>query len=114
MTERNKLTMTMPNIVEENVSKIGKLFPNCITQIIDGGKAKVVVDFDMLRQELSQFVVEGAKERYSFTWPDKRKSVLLANAPISKTLRPIVEDSVNFENAKNIYIEGDNLDALSA
>lgn len=112
MTERNKLTMTMPNIVEENVSKIGKLFPNCITQIIDGGKAKVVVDFDMLRQELSQFVVEGAKERYSFTWPDKRKSVLLANAPISKTLRPIVEDSVNFENAKNIYIEGDNLDAL--
>lgn len=101
------------NKVDENVAKIGKLFPNCVTERKnDKGEVEYAIDFDMLKQELSDVVVEGNEERYQFTWPDKKKSILLANAPISKTLRPCREESVDFDNTENLYIEGDNLDVL--
>ena len=77
-----------------------------------GGAIRKVVDFDVLRQELSDCIVEGPEERYQFTWPDKRKSILAANAPINKTLRPCREESVNFDTTENLYIEGDNLEVL--
>ena len=101
------------NKVDENIEKIGKLFPNCITERKNGkGEVEYAIDFDMLKQELSSVVVEGNEERYQFTWPDKKKSILLANAPIAKTLRPCREESVDFDNTENLYIEGDNLDVL--
>ena len=106
------------NKVDENIEKIAALFPNTLTERITGygedGKAIIehAIDFDMLRQELSSVVVEGNEERYQFTWPDKKKSILLANAPIAKTLRPCREESVDFDDTENLYIEGDNLDVL--
>ena len=109
----DKLKMHSINKVDENIEKIGKLFPNCITERKnEKGEAEYAIDFDMLKQELSSVVVEGNEERYQFTWPDKKKSILLANAPIAKTLRPCREDSVDFDNTENLYIEGDNLDVL--
>lgn len=109
----DKLKMHSVNKVDENVAKIGKLFPNCVTERKnEKGEVEYAVDFDMLKQELSDVVVEGNEERYQFTWPDKKKSILLANAPISKTLRPCREESVDFDNTENLYIEGDNLDVL--
>lgn len=114
----NKLKMHSVDKVEENIEKIGALFPNTLTEVIKGhhedGSAIVepAIDFDVLRQELSRFVVEGPEERYQFTWPDKKKSVLLANAPIAAALRPCREESVDFDNTDNLYIEGDNLDVL--
>lgn len=101
------------NKVDENIEKIGKLFPNCITERKnEKGEVEYAIDFDMLKQELSDVVVEGNEERYQFTWPDKKKSILLANAPIAKTLRPCREESVDFDNTENLYIEGDNLEVL--
>lgn len=109
----DKLKMHSVNKVDENIEKIGKLFPNCITERKnEKGEVEYAVDFDMLKQELSSVVVEGNEERYQFTWPDKKKSILLANAPIAKTLRPCREESVDFDNTENLYIEGDNLDVL--
>ena len=109
----DKLKMHSINKVDENIEKIGKLFPNCITERKnEKGEVEYAIDFDMLKQELSTVVVEGNEERYQFTWPDKKKSILLANAPIAKTLRPCREDSVDFDNTENLYIEGDNLDVL--
>ena len=109
----DKLKMHSINKVDENIEKIGKLFPNCITERKNAnGEVEYAIDFDMLKQELSSVVVEGNEERYQFTWPDKKKSSLLANAPIAKTLRPCREDSVDFDNTENLYIEGDNLDVL--
>ena len=127
----DKLKMHSPNKVDENIEKIGKLFPNCLTEVKDeNGNVVPAIDFDMLRQELSSVIVEGNEERYQFTWPDKKQSTLLANAPISKTLRPVTNDevlptgcdgdgcpycstgSVDFESTENLYIEGDNLDVL--
>ena len=109
----DKLKMHSINKVDENIEKIGKLFPNCITERKnEKGEVEYAVDFDMLKQELSAVVVEGNEERYQFTWPDKKKSILLANAPIAKTHRPCREDSVDFDNTENLYIEGDNLDVL--
>ena len=109
----DKLKMHSINKVDENIEKIGKLFPNCITERKnEKGEVEYAIDFDMLKQELSSVVVEGNEERYQFTWPDKKKSILLANAPIAKTLRPCREDSVDFDNTENLYIEGDNLDVL--
>lgn len=107
-----KIRMHSINKVDENVEKIGYLFPNCVTEAQVDGKLTRVVDFDLLKQELSSFVVEGNEERYQFTWPDKKKSILLANAPIAKTLRPCSDESVDFDNTENLYIEGDNLEAL--
>lgn len=108
-----KLKMHSINKVDENIRRIGELFPNCLTEVKDeDGNVVPAIDFEMLKQELSSVVVEGNEERYQFTWPDKKKSILLANAPISATLRPCHEESVDFENTENLYIEGDNLDVL--
>lgn len=109
----DKLKMHSVNKIDENVAKIGKLFPNCVTERKnENGEVEYAVDFDMLRQELSSVVVEGNEERYQFTWPDKKKAILAANAPISATLRPCREESVDFDTTQNLYIEGDNLDVL--
>ncbi len=109
----DKLKMQSPNLVEANVDKIAAFFPNCITESRDeNGIVRRAIDFDLLRQELSTIIVEGPQERYQLNWPGKREALLTANAPIAKTLRPCREESVDFENTKNIFIEGDNLDAL--
>ena len=113
-----KLNMKTANIADKNFEALSKLFPNAITETITGydenGKAIIerAVDADVLRQEISCQVVEGKDERYQFTWPDKRKSIILANDPITDTLRPCKEKSIAFDHTENIYIEGDNLDIL--
>lgn len=107
------LNMQSMDKVAANVAKIRELFPNCVTERINKeGKLEHAIDFDMLKQELSDHVVDGLQERYQFTWPDKRKAILAANAPINKTLRPCREESVDFDNTENLYIEGDNLEVL--
>ena len=108
-----KLKMQTTNVVDENIKRIGELFPNCLTERLnDEGKPEVAIDFDQLRQELSKDIVEGPEERYQFTWPDKRNAIRLANAPTTDTLRPCREESVDFDNTQNLYIEGDNLQVL--
>ena len=105
--------MQTTNIVDENIKRIGELFPNCLTERLDeNGKPETAIDFDLLRQELSKSIVEGPEERYQFTWPDKRNAIRLANAPTTDTLRPCREESVDFDNTQNLYIEGDNLEVL--
>ncbi len=105
--------MQTTNIVDENIKKIGELFPNCLTETLDeNGRPQKAIDFDQLRQELSQNIVEGPEERYQFTWPDKRNAIRLANAPTTDTLRPCREESVDFDKTQNLYIEGDNLEVL--
>lgn len=107
------LNMQSMDKVAANVAKLRELFPNCVTERINNeGKLEHAIDFDMLKQELSDHVVDGLQERYQFTWPDKRKAILAANAPINKTLRPCREESVDFDNTENLYIEGDNLEVL--
>lgn len=106
MTE--KLDMTTPDGVTQNIERIAALFPNCVTETAEG-KA---IDFDMLRQELSADIVEGPKERYRLEWPGKREAIVTANMPTTNTLRPVREDSVNFDTTENLYIEGDNLEVL--
>ena len=107
------LKMHSMNKIDENVSKIAQIFPNCVTESkADDGTITKKIDFDMLKQELSTTLVEGREERYQFTWPDKKQAILTANAPINKTLRPCREESVNFDNTENLYIEGDNLEVL--
>ncbi len=107
------LNMQSMDKVAANVAKIRELFPNCVTERINNeGKLEHAIDFDMLKQELSDHVVDGLQERYQFTWPDKRKAILAANTPINKTLRPCREESVDFDNTENLYIEGDNLEVL--
>ncbi|MBE6302956.1 MAG: site-specific DNA-methyltransferase [Bacteroidales bacterium] len=109
--ERLKLQTT--DMAERNVELLGQMFPNCLTETINSdGKLVRAIDFDKLRQELACEVVEGADERYQFTWPDKRAAIRLANAPTNKTLRPCREESVDFDNTENLYIEGDNLEVL--
>ena len=109
-----KLKMQTADGVQDNISRIAELFPECITEVKtqSGGVKKRSVDFDKLRQLLSSDIVEGNEERYQFTWPDKRKAILAANAPINATLRPCPEESVDFDTTQNLYIEGDNLDVL--
>ena len=108
-----KLKMHTPDLTGENVEKIAALFPNCVTEATDeNGKLTRAVDFDQLRQELSGTIVDGPRERYHLDWPGKREAILAANAPIAKTLRPCREESVDFDATKNLFIEGDNLDAL--
>lgn len=108
-----KMKMQTTNVVDENIKKIGELFPNCLTERLDeNGKPELAIDFDQLRQELSKDIVEGPEERYQFTWPDKRNAIRLANAPTTDTLRPCREESVDFDNTQNLYIEGDNLEVL--
>lgn len=109
----DKLKMHTPNKADEKFAKLAALFPNAVTEAKDEhGEIVRAIDKDILMQEISATVVEGADERYQFTWPDKKKSILLANAPISKTLRPCKEESVNFDTTENLYIEGDNLEVL--
>ena len=104
--------------VQRNIELIGELFPNAITEVKRNGKVEHAIDFDVLRQELSDSIVEGREERYQFTWPDKKKAMLAANAPITATLRPVVADSVGKDgtpggfDSENLYIEGDNLEVL--
>ena len=109
----NHLKMHSLNKIDENIAKIARLFPNCVTEAKDeNGEITKKIDFDMLKQELSHSLVEGREERYQFTWPDKKQAILTANAPINKTLRPCREESVNFDETENLYIEGDNLEVL--
>lgn len=105
--------MHTQDIVDVNVGKIGKLFPNCLTERIgENGRLEHAIDFDKLRLELSKDIVEGAQERYQFTWPGKREAIRIANTPSNMTLRPDRESSVDFDNTGNLYIEGDNLEVL--
>ena len=105
--------MTSPDLTHTNIDKLAALFPSVATEILDAdGSPKKAIDFDLLRQELSDRVVEGQKERYQLDWPGKRAAAFAANAPIAKTLRPVREESVNFDSTKNLFIEGDNLEAL--
>lgn len=107
------LNMQSMDKVAANVAKIRELFPNCVTERINAeGKLEHAIDFDMLKQELSDYVVDGLQERYQFTWPDKRDAILAANTPINEALRPCREESVDFDNTENLYIEGDNLKVL--
>ena len=103
-----RLDLQSPDLVNENFEKLAQLFPNCVTESAEG-KA---IDFDLLKQELSHTVVEGNKERYRLEWPGKREAIVTANLPTTKTLRPVREDSVDFDNTENLYIEGDNLEVL--
>ena len=109
----DKLKMHSPNFAEENIDKLSALFPGCVTESKDDkGNITKAIDFDLLRQELSTSIVEGPQERYHLDWPGKREALLTANAPIAKTLRPCREESVDFDTTENLFIEGDNLDAL--
>lgn len=104
----DKLDLQSPDLVNENFEKLADLFPNCVTESA-GGKA---IDFDLLKQELNHAVIEGNRERYRLEWPGKREAIVTANLPTTKTLRPVREDSVDFDNTENLYIEGDNLEVL--
>lgn len=110
----DKLRMQSSNGVEDNIMKIAQLFPDCVTETVDerSGQPKHLIDFEKLKQNLSDSVISERAERYQFTWPDKSKAILLANSPINATLRPCREESVDFDNTQNLYIEGDNLDVL--
>lgn len=104
----DKLDMQSPNIVSQNIEKIAELFPNCVTE----GENGKVIDFDLLKQELNEDIVSGTKERYRLEWPGKKEAIVTANLPTIKTLRPVREDSVDFDTTENLYIEGDNLEVL--
>jgi adenine-specific DNA-methyltransferase len=106
--EKNKLDMQSPDGVSLNIEKIAALFPNCVTETAEGKR----IDFDQLKQELNSDIIEGVKERYRLDWPGKREAIVTANLPTTTTLRPVREDSVNFDTTENIYIEGDNLEVL--
>lgn len=110
----DKLRMQSSNGVEDNIMKIAQLFPDCVTETVDerSGQPKHLIDFEKLKQNLSDSVMSERAERYQFTWPDKNKAILLANSPVNATLRPCREDSIDFDNTQNLYIEGDNLDVL--
>ncbi len=109
----DKMKMHTPNLADDKYEMLAKLFPNAITETIDENSSVVrAIDADILAQEINTRVVSGKEERYQFTWPDKKKSILLANAPIAATLRPCREESVDFDTTENLYIEGDNLDVL--
>jgi adenine-specific DNA-methyltransferase len=111
--EIEKLKMHSPDLTQDNIAKIRALFPGCVTEAHDeNGKLRLAVDFDQLRQELSDSIVEGPQERYHLNWPGKREALITANAPIAKTLRPCREESVDFDTTQNLFIEGDNLEAL--
>ncbi|MBP2231741.1 adenine-specific DNA-methyltransferase [Azospirillum agricola] len=112
-TIMEKLKLHTPDLTKGNFDKLAELFPHCITEAADEkGKPERRIDFDLLRQELSDRIVEGPVERYQLSWPGKREALLAANAPIAKTLRPCHQESVDFDTTRNLFIEGDNLDAL--
>lgn len=108
-----KLKMHSPDLTAQNVARIAALFPGCMTESMGpDGTLRRAVDFDLLRQELSDSIVEGPQERYHLDWPGKRQALITANAPIAKTLRPVRDESVDFDTTRNLFIEGDNLEAL--
>ena len=108
-----KLKLHSPDFTQDNITRLAELFPNCVTESrAEDGSLKRAIDFDQLRQELSTAIVEGPQERYQLNWPGKREALLTANAPVAKTLRPCREESVDFDTTQNLFIEGDNLDAL--
>lgn len=108
-----KMKMHSPNLTQENIARIRELFSGCVSEARgEDGNIKLMVDFDQLRQELSESIVDGPQERYHLDWPGKREALFTANAPIAKTLRPCREESVNFDITENLFIEGDNLEAL--
>ncbi len=110
----NKLKMHTPDLHQNNIAKIREIFPSCMTEAHDeaAGQLRLAVDFDHLRQELSNHIVEGSQERYRLDWPGKQEARILANTPIAKTLRPCREESIDFDDTKNLFVEGDNLDVL--
>jgi len=109
----DNLTMHSPDLTKRNVDRIAELFPTVITEARDAfGNLVRAIDFDLLRQELSDHVIEGPQERYQLDWPGKREALFAANAPIAKTLRPVPAESVDFDTTQNLFIEGDNLDVL--
>ena len=109
----DKLKLHTPDLTAANIEKIAALFPNCVTEAkSEKGQLRRSIDFDLLRQELSDHIIEGPRERYHLDWPGKREALLAANAPIAKTLRPCREESIDFDTTRNLFIEGDNLDAL--
>lgn len=108
MSNIERLDLHTPDFVNENIEKIAAFFPNCVTETAEGKK----IDFDLLQQELSYDIVDGNRERYRLEWPGKREAIVTANLPTTKTLRPVREDSVDFDNTENLYIEGDNLEVL--
>lgn len=109
----DKLKMHSPDVTQENIAKIRDLFPKCVTEATTAdGKVDLSIDFEELRQELEGSVVEGPQERYHLDWPGKRDALAVANAPIAKTLRPVLSESVDFESTQNLFVEGDNLEAL--
>lgn len=108
-----KMKLHSPNLTQDNIYRVRELFPGCVTEAQgEDGQLKLAVDFDQLRQELSESIVEGPQERYHLNWPGKWEALLTANAPIAKTLRPCREESVDFDTTKNLFIEGDNLEVL--
>lgn len=108
------LKMKSHDVINSNVEKIAKLFPSCVTEVKDSltGGGKLLVDFEKLQAELSNELIGEGEERYQFTWPGKREAVRNANTPTTQTLRPCREESVDFDNTQNLYIEGDNLEVL--
>ena len=108
MNSIDKLDLRTPDFVSANIEKLAALFPHCVTESADGKK----IDFDLLQQELCNDIVDGNRERYRLEWPGKREAIVTANMPTTKTLRPVREDSVDFDNTENLYIEGDNLEVL--
>ena len=109
----DQLKMHSPNLVDTNIEKIAALFPNCVTEAQgENGELKKAIDFDLLKQELSQVLVEGEQERYRLDWVGKKEAILAANMPIKKTLRPSRDQSINFDSTQNLFIEGDNLEVL--
>ncbi|MCR9195591.1 MAG: site-specific DNA-methyltransferase, partial [Hyphomonas sp.] len=110
----DKLKMHSPDLSQDNIAKIRELFPGCVTEARDEatGAVRLAVDFDQLRQELSDHIVEGPQERYRLDWPGKREALATANGPEAKTLRPSRDESVQFESTRNLFVEGDNLEAL--
>jgi len=109
----DKLKMHSPDLTQDHIARLRELFPGCVTEAKGAdGAVRLAVDFDLLRQELSGTLVEGPQERYQLNWPGKREALLTANAPIAKTLRPCRDESVDFDATRNLFIEGDNLDAL--
>ncbi|MCY0150206.1 site-specific DNA-methyltransferase [Hoeflea sp. G2-23] len=112
-TPIEKLKMHSPDLTAQNIEKIATLFPGCVTEsTCPDGTLRRAIDFDLLRQELSDSIVEGPQERYHLDWPGKRQALIAANAPIAKTLRPARDESVDFDTTRNLFIEGDNLEAL--
>ena len=111
--EFEKMNLHSPDWANENIRKLAEIFPNCVTETQGAdGTIKRAIDYDQLRQELSDHIVDGTQERYHLNWPGKREALMAANAPIAKTLRPVRDESVKFDTTKNLFIEGDNLEAL--